>query len=220
MNSNMYLAIEGHDALIVDPLESDTALTMLEKANVSRVTILLTHEHFDHISGANKYKRSFPSALICQESCAESIANAKNNRPIMVFMMMKAEEDGGDMRDFCDSLEVASVEADITFCSTRKLNWCGHAIKMTHCPGHSKGSCVIQFDDDVFFTGDYMIPDTDVILRFPGGSKSDFESITLPFLLAISDDAQIMPGHGTPYKRSEFAHKSYGLFARKMDYGA
>lgn len=42
---------------------------------------------------------------------------------------------------------------------------------------------LIIFDDKYVFTGDYMIPNTSAILRYPGGSEQDYMENTLPILI-------------------------------------
>ena len=51
--SNMYLVLEGGQALIIDPHICMPALELLRTNGVENVLVLLSHEHFDHISGVN-----------------------------------------------------------------------------------------------------------------------------------------------------------------------
>ena len=56
MNSNMFVIVSGNAALVIDPNEDEEALRMLTDSNILDVTVILTHEHFDHISGVNKIR--------------------------------------------------------------------------------------------------------------------------------------------------------------------
>ena len=76
------------------------------------------------------------------------------------------------------------------------------------------GSSVIIFDNTYAFTGDYMIPDTPIILRFPGGSKTLYMQKTESFLLGLEDDLMIMPGHGEPCLRRDLVYQ-HGCFMRQ-----
>ncbi len=80
----MYMILEDKEALIIDPNVSEDALSILKKEKTSFVTILLTHKHYDHTSGVNWYRDKYESRLIYQRSCAETIAVARNNRPLLV----------------------------------------------------------------------------------------------------------------------------------------
>ena len=200
IDSNMYLIMEGQEALIVDPCRSEEALARLRENGVQTVTVLLTHEHFDHTSGVNWLRKHFPCQVICQEDCAARIHIPANNRPLVFLPLMQAagEEEAAEIEAFYEAFPIESIEADRVFHEVYDFLWQRHRIHMHSCPGHSPGSSVIRFDDTHVFTGDYMIPDTSVILRFPGGSKTAYRQETLPYLLSLDESIKIMPGHGIP----------------------
>ena len=213
IDSNMYLRIEGEEALAIDPCPSEAVLDLLRERGVRQVTVLLTHEHFDHTSGVNWLRRHFACYVICQKACGERISVPANNRPLVFLPLMQAgsEEEAAEIEVFCESFPVESIEADLTFGETYDFLWRGHRLHLESCPGHSQGSVVIGFDSTHVFTGDYMIPDTPVILRFPGGSKAAYRQKTLPYLLSLPGRVQIMPGHGSPCLCREL-HLEGGVF--------
>ncbi len=51
IETNMYMIIKDNEALVIDPHENQDLLMLLISNEVSKVTIILTHEHPDHISG-------------------------------------------------------------------------------------------------------------------------------------------------------------------------
>lgn len=53
IDSRMYLLISNDKALIIDPCVNTDALQLLKDKNIIDVIVLLTHEHYDHISGVN-----------------------------------------------------------------------------------------------------------------------------------------------------------------------
>ena len=57
----------------------------------------------------------------------------------------------------------------------------------------------IFLDGDTFFSGDYLIPGEEVILRLPGGSETDYRAVTEPVLRGLPPGLHICPGHGEPY---------------------
>ena len=61
------------------------------------------------------------------------------------------------------------------------------------------GSAGIFLDGDTFFSGDYLIPGEEVILRLPGGSETDYRAVTEPILRGLPPGLRICPGHGEPY---------------------
>ena len=54
MDSRTYMLREGTKALVIDPYEDEQLVADLQ--GVSRITVILTHEHYDHISGVNFLK--------------------------------------------------------------------------------------------------------------------------------------------------------------------
>ena len=53
IKSNMYVIVSDSDALIIDPIENTEAFERIKNTGIKAVTAVLTHEHFDHISGVN-----------------------------------------------------------------------------------------------------------------------------------------------------------------------
>lgn len=213
--SNMYLLVENHQALVIDPNKSMEALSILREKDVEHIHIMLTHEHFDHITGVNWLKEQFNTTVICQKQCAESIAVAKNNRPFVFIPMVedKTEQEKREIISFFDALPSDAIKTDIAFDEEYDFTWQGHKIKLVSCPGHSPGSALINFANIHVFTGDYMIPNTPVILRFPGGDKEKYEKKTLPVLLGMSDVLMVMPGHGEPCLRGSLTYE-HGSFMK------
>lgn len=211
--SNMYMLLEGRQALIIDPNISDEALSELRCSNVKEVYILLTHEHFDHTTGVNWYREKFDTTVVCQKDCAAKIIDSKNNRPFVFFPMVedRTEEEKREVLSFYDALPTNPIRADVVFDDVFKFDWRKHNIFIKACPGHSPGSAVVIVDNEYAFTGDYMIPDVPVILRFPGGSKELYNKRTLPYLLGLAENMLIMPGHGDPYLKINSKYQN-GIF--------
>lgn len=213
MEANMYICIEGTAALIVDPHSSKEALKYLQSNKVKTVTVLLTHEHFDHISGVPWLKDSYPTKVICQSKCGESIAVPRKNRPL-ALLLMRTEKNFDKLMAFYESFSLYAIVPDIIFDDQYVFCWQGHDIRIQSLPGHSLGSVAISFDEQYLFTGDYMIPDEPVILRYPGGSREAYEQYTLPYLLTVPKEKIIMPGHGNECYMNELIYKN-GIFYRK-----
>ena len=209
IGANMYLLVEDEkkSALVIDPHISREALLFLKNHNVEKLLILLTHEHYDHTNGVNYLYEQFDSRLCCQELAAKSIAVEKNNRPLVVAMRLKVLGEVDKLKKLMSEQKLYSCKSDITFENELNYMWHGHSIKMIHTPGHSKGSCCIEIDDKYVFTGDSMIPNEKVLTRFPGGDENVFEQITLPYLMSISNDKWVMPGHGEPVQRFKLKYR-------------
>lgn len=208
-NSNMYITTENLSALVIDPNISEEALKYLISENVCNVTVLLTHEHYDHTSGLTWLMSHFSGKVICHEETAKSLREGKNNRPVIIASNRMDKLSGSEIKTLVHSLPQGyRYDPDITFTDIYSFDWQGHSIKMVPCPGHSRGSCCIELDGSVMATGDSLILRTPVITRLPGGSMELYQNITRPYLNGISDEMLILPGHGESFHMKESRYGS------------
>ncbi len=206
IDSNMYLFMSNAHALIIDPQESDDALVMLGGSGCKDLTVILTHEHFDHVSGVNSLRHfasqhRIPCSVYAQEVCAEAITDPDKNlsRNADVLFILKSPEEQAMARTLF-SPDYACY-ADHTFESTQSLDWEDLILVLRSTPGHTPGSICIEIYDQekkllALATGDSLILNQKVITRLPSGSKKSYKEITLPYLENIPSDTLILPGHG------------------------
>ena len=187
--SSMYLITEQSHAIVIDPCRNTV---MVQDLQIDK--IILTHEHYDHISGVNAWKHLTNAPVLCSKTCGENIRSSRKNmaRLFEVFCeiqtWMKLDRiPKGD--------ETYTCEADETFEDEMDFNWRGHTFHLFEMPGHSSGSIGILLDNRHFFSGDSLIKGRDIELRFPGGSKELWEKLGAPRLARISAGVQVYPGH-------------------------
>lgn len=203
IKANMYVLIKEKRALVIDPHENSEMMALLDENQVKEVTVLLTHEHPDHTCGIPSLKKKYCLQLICQQKCAEFIADKRNNRPILIAFILAAQDEKNGThteQEFLKSVKEYECNADIVFDKNLNYDWQGERFAFYHTPGHSQGSSCIIMNDEVVFTGDSLLADYSVITRFPGGSTKDYKNISLPFLKSLNPDLLIFPGHGKSAK--------------------
>ena len=205
INSNMYVIVDGKNALVIDPHEDSEILDKLE--GVKNIDILLTHEHPDHISGIYWLQEKFNCKIYCTKYCADYISQERNVRPILITFVLEERDrqNGTNVLDkFNKEFVPHTYNADITFEEQYFINWCSHKLEFFKILGHSKGSCGIILDDVIVFTGDSLMKELPVITRFPGGSRSTYINEMLPMLeKRLKSDMWILPGHGEPFQLKE-----------------
>lgn len=202
VRSNMFILFSDYEAMVFDPNENDELLDLFKDKGTKYVHILLTHGHYDHISGIKWLKDKVNADVFCQRKCAERIANNKKPLSRLVAMVLAQEDkvDGGHRyQDFKVSYKPFAVVADKTFDKEDKLKFGSLDIEVFSTPGHSEGSACYKLYEQMVFTGDSLIQDTVAITRFPGGNKFEYDTITLPFLRSLPKDTIILPGHGEPF---------------------
>lgn len=196
ITSNMYILIMDKQALIIDPNESKEAMELLEDCGVNDITILLTHEHFDHVSGVNFFREKYSCKAYGNHKCKAMVTDPSEN--LAAFFMAMLIEKSEEERRMAQNLfsENYSCQVDEGFEKEMLLELGGMSVKMIETPGHSPGSICIIINDRYIFTGDSLVDGNKVITRLPGGSRKDYNQITRPFLERLSEDSIIFPGHG------------------------
>ncbi|CAK7063404.1 MBL fold metallo-hydrolase [Tissierella sp.] len=204
IDSKMYIIISKDRAIIIDPCVDENAMKLLMDRAVKDIIILPTHEHYDHISGINWLKNSLNCKVIAIEECAKNLSNPKRNASahFSALFLFSLEEVKEEIEK--KNIKPYICNADEIFNEQKSFNWEGHKIDIVKTPGHSKGSVCIRVNDEYVFTGDSLIKGIPTITRLPGGSKKEFQEITLPFLKSLSPTVIIFPGHGETGYMKEF----------------
>jgi len=205
IDSRMYLIIANSKAVIIDPCVDENALTLLINNNVYDIIVLPTHEHYDHISGINWLKENFKCNVIASEQCAKNMTNPRYNASAHfdALFVFASEVDKRKIAE--QNIQPYTCNADEIFNEYKCFLWQNHKVEIYQTPGHSKGSVCVVIDDKYIFTGDSLIKGVPTITRLPGGSKSEFKEITLPFLNNLPESSLIFPGHGEAGYMYEFS---------------
>lgn len=198
IDSRTYVLIEDSAALIVDPMDHPEMLADLTAGGVSRATVLLTHEHYDHCGGVNWLRERVSVEVIASDACAANLQRPAINGS-RYFEALFALHDQAT-RDQVRALGVQpyTTTADTTFSERLEFGWGGHGITITEAPGHTPGSVLIDVDDEWLFTGDSWIPGRQTVTRLPGGSSAQYEAVTKPQLDALLPLRTVLPGHHDP----------------------
>ncbi|MCQ2497588.1 MAG: MBL fold metallo-hydrolase [Lachnospiraceae bacterium] len=186
LDSNMYLICENQRTIIVDPCIIDKKIFNVDY-------ILLTHEHYDHISGVNYWKSKTGAKVIASEICAEKCIDSRKN-------LSRYFDSFCDIQTWLEGYVAPQVsdyecEVDLTFNKNCKIEWEGHSICIKECPGHSLGSCLIFLDDKFVFSGDSIFENMKTESGFPGGSRKAWREVGYPLVESLRDDYIVYPGH-------------------------
>lgn len=196
IHSSMYLIPAESSCLVVDPCVSAEAEGLLRESSVRECLVLLTHEHYDHISGVNWLRERLPCQVVCSEKCAGRIADPRKNGAAYfeALTLRKSERERAVMESFLDAGYVC--RADWMYSGQAELRWKDLTLNLREAPGHSPGSQIIEVGKHWYFTGDSLIPGERIITRLPGGSRKAYEEETRPYLEAIAPESILFPGHG------------------------
>ncbi len=171
---------EGNKAcLVVDPGEEASKIaSYIKKKELVCEGILLTHGHYDHITGVNELASLVGGKVYAYEGEAEVLADP----------MLNASHYAG--------YQVA-VEPEILLADRQIFTVAGITFRVMHTPGHTKGGCCYYAEDDaILFSGDTIFMESIGRADLPTGNERELLASVREKVLTLPDDVVIYPGHG------------------------
>ncbi len=182
IETNMYLISEDKNGIIIDPgfieSEADSIIKRLKEEVSDIPMVILTHCHFDHITGCDILKREFNSKIYCHRFDEEKLLDAQKNGALFFGLSWSPLRSDGYLED------------------GQVISFGEHRLKILHTPGHTSGGISILLDDKHLFSGDTIFKDgigrTDL---YDGDYDVEINSI-INKILILPADTIIYPGHG------------------------
>lgn len=207
IRSNMYMMMSGTEAILIDPFVCEEAENAMRAFGVKRLWIILTHEHFDHISGVNYYREHWDSTVIGHRKAKERVVDPRKNLAAYAQCLVPRETLTEDVRESLKRILDYSCQIDIGFDKEYDFEWQGITFRLIETPGHSPGSICILAGKTCVFTGDSLVEGEEIVTRFPEGNKRDYQSVTKPFLEELPKAMIVFPGHGSEGSIDKFIIK-------------
>jgi glyoxylase-like metal-dependent hydrolase (beta-lactamase superfamily II) len=200
--SNSYLLTQTGqpNALVIDPGNGiDSQFSVRVKTSGGSIEyVVLTHEHYDHISGLLALKEYWNCQVICSRACSAAITDPTRN-----FSRYLIQRD------------IACAAADRT-CEDLGGEWDWHGVRVrcVATPGHSPGSICIAVEN-LLFTGDCLLPNMKRVANLPGGNKKALEQSVALIMETFDPETLVYPGHGEPFRLKDA--KKAAVFRGKLD---
>jgi len=184
MGQNIYLCWceNTKEGVLIDAgcNEADEKAIMqtINNEGITLKAILLTHGHYDHITGVEKMKNL-------------------TGAPVYSHISEKQVLENPDLNLSCRILTKLSVTPDALFNDGDIFQFGGCTLKVLHTPGHTPGGvCYYDADGGSLFSGDTLFATSIGRTDFPMGDHAQLIRNISAKLLTLPDNTVVYPGHG------------------------
>ncbi len=179
--ANCYLVIDEstNDSFLVDPgAYGERQAAYIKSLGIEKLRyILLTHGHFDHILGAEKFRQGFSAKVVIHHLDEDKLGSEVKS----LYFHFDRESD------------FIPTSADITVDDGDNLPFGNETVEVIHTPGHTKGGVCYKIGD-ALFTGDTLFKSNIGRTDFPDSDENEMLE-SLIKLDKLSLDYKIYPGH-------------------------
>ena len=174
LQTNTYLLTIGKDAILIDPAsKAEKLINILEDYNL--LAVLLTHGHFDHIKAVDGLYEHYKCPIYLN-----------NKDEILARDKYSGSEFG----------LVSYISCPTVNLSEGKTNIGPFDFEVIYTPGHTEGSVILVFDEDIF-TGDTLFKGSVGRSDLQGGDNRKLKD-SLRIFKNFKKDYRIYPGHDLP----------------------
>ena len=180
-SANCYLVTDEstNESLLIDPGSyGDRQRDFIKSQGIESLKyILLTHGHFDHMIGVERFRSAFGGEVVVHENDSDKLSSAVGS----LYSRFERE------------IPFAEATADIKVKDGDGLPFGGGTIEVIHTPGHTKG-CVCYKIGDCLFTGDTLFRGSIGRTDFPDSNQNEMLT-SLKKLYSIEGAFKVYPGH-------------------------
>ncbi len=179
-SSNAYFCeaqVEGGGILIDAGLDGLTIDAELSQRGFRPNAVFCTHGHFDHIGSASLFQKKYGCQVVVPKA-DNKLMKASN------FMLMAMK-----MKHKVMLPDATLVEPD------HVTNIAGTSLRYMPAPGHTPGSCIIEFGS-AWFTGDTLYAHGIGLSHLRGEDQALLKRTILRYWDELTPERTIYPGHG------------------------
>ncbi len=180
VRTNCYIGVneETKECFVVDPGDGpDYFLNHFEEQGWTLKGILLTHGHFDHVTGVKPLVDKFGVPIYAMSSEIELLASAELNESIR----------------FRRPVTLTGV---IGLADGESLELAGVSIRAIATPGHTiGGGCYYLESEKVLFSGDTLFARSVGRSDFPTGNHEELINSIRTQLFVLPEETMVYPGH-------------------------
>jgi len=168
------------EGLVIDPGDDIAdVLAVVRKHSLQIKEIIITHAHIDHVGGAMKLRAATGAPILLNQN-DYALLKMLDAQAAWIGVAAPGKVEIDHSVGQADSIKVASLSADVI-----------------HTPGHTEGSICLYFPaEKKLIAGDTLFAGSIGRTDLPGGSFEKIISSLHEKVLALPDEAVVIPGHG------------------------
>ena len=181
IDANNYLIIDEktNDAVLIDcSAARPEFINAVKDSGVNLKYILLTHGHFDHLLGVDKFKEVFGVETYVSEDDMEQVRLVPDMMQMFAGMVPVNISEINHFVQDGDEFVIGDTK-----------------IKAISTPGHTKGGMCYLIGDKLF-SGDTLFQSSVGRCDLPGGSLKNITDSIKNKLFTLPDETEVFPGHG------------------------
>lgn len=181
VGTNCYIVSneETKECFLVDMAACPPELVShIKNSGLTVKAVLLTHGHFDHIMGLDRFLEEFPAPVYACAAEKELLESPQLNSSSGMLGQSYTFHGAQYVKDG-DFLEIAGMK-----------------IQVIQTPGHTIGGCCYYIaDEQTLFSGDTLFRASIGRTDLPTGSMSALVRSVTEKILVLPDETRVYPGH-------------------------
>ena len=165
------------------PNVSEQLNEKLREFDLKPVAILVTHGHLDH---------TFSVQPICDGYQIPAMIHSDDRE----LFLHPERAHGAEFISQLTGIDWLEPKQIVELKDGQKFELVGMKFKAIHAPGHTKGSVMFSVDNEVLISGDVLFAGSIGRTDLPGGSWDSMQRSLREKVLPLSDELQVLPGHG------------------------
>ena len=155
----------------------------LREFDLKPVAILVTHGHLDH---------TFSVQPLCDGYQIPAMIHSDDRE----LFLHPERAHGAEFISQLSGIDWLEPKEVVELNDGQEFEIVGLNLKAIHAPGHTKGSTMFLINNEALLSGDVLFAGSIGRTDLPGGSWESMQRSLREKVLPLSDELQVLPGHG------------------------
>lgn len=167
--------------------------------------IIVTHEHYDHICGVNRWVERFGCPVWCGHAAVQGLRDPRINLSHygsglfrLLPQWVECDNKFGEIKNY-------SCNANVFLENGQIFDWQGNTFLVLETPGHSPGSICLLVNQVMLLSGDVLLKDSPSCVRIRGGNRCELLEKSFPLLRRLDQNILVLPGHGGSFYLRDYS---------------